>query len=309
MQARKVTAWFVDQIPQRLQPYVRLGRYDKPIGALLVFWPSSWNLALYSQNWYPDPLWFIGYAAGSFMIRAAGCTANDWWDRDLDKKVERCKVRPLAAEELTTKQAAAFFAFNVLPIPVGMFLIGPNARSLLVYSVPLMTLYPLAKRFTYWPQAVLGLAMNFSCLMAAITLTERLDPAAIAMYMGGWCWTMVYDSIYAYQDRNDDIAAGVKSTALLWGDRYKIFCGLFTAGAGSAWLYAGVMSGLGPLYYVTLSGIMAHMTWQWNTVNVADPKDCWNKFISNQWTGLGLLVAVILGKLSAKKQNKSVESR
>ena len=305
MQASKIASWFINQIPHNLQPFMRLGRYDKPIGALLVLWPSSWNLALYSQNWYPDPLWFLGYTAGSFMLRAAGCTANDWWDKDLDKKVERCKSRPLAAGELTTKQAAAFFAFNIMPIPVGMLLIGPHARSVLVYSIPLLTLYPLAKRFTYWPQVVLGLAMNFSCLMAALTLTERLDPAAIAMYLGGCCWTVVYDSIYAYQDRKDDIAAGVKSTALLWGDNYKMYCSLFTAGAGAAWMYAGLSYGLGPLYYLGLSGIISHMTWQWSTVNIKNPKDCWNKFQSNQWTGLALLIAIMLGKLSAKKQKKN----
>lgn len=298
-QVRNFASWFMDNVPKNFHPYLKLGRYDKPIGSVLFFLPASWTIALYSPAWYPDPFVFAGFAGAACLIRAAGCAANDWWDRDFDKQVERCKTRPIASGEINSSQALSFYLLNTAPIPLTMLTLSPLGKLVFFSAIPLYTFYPLAKRYTYWPQAVLGLAMNVGTPMAAVYLTGALDPATLALTAGAWSWTLVYDSIYAYQDRADDLKAGVKSTAVLWGDNYKMYCNGFTAISAATWTYAGVAAGLGPGYFLGLSGVIGHMVWQYQTVNINNPKDCWRMFVANQWTGAALLLAIILGKLSS----------
>lgn len=284
---------------QKFEPYVRLGRYNKPIGAVLVFWPCSYASAL-ASNGIPHIGW-LGCALGaSLMLRAAGCAANDFWDRRIDQKVARTKLRPIASGEVPLPKAFAFFLLNLPPIPIAWALMGPNTRSAIIYSVPLMVLYPLAKRFTYWPQGVLGLAMNYGFIVNYLFLTERFDLFIIPVYIGCWCWTMVYDSIYAYQDVEDDKKVGVKSTALLWGNNYQKFCQVFTLGAWSMWSLGGYMAGLGPAFYPLVSLAPAHMYYQWKTLDINDPKDCWNKFSMNQVTGGIVFAALLIGRLTQK---------
>mmetsp|Transcript_4895 Transcript_4895/g.7373 ORF Transcript_4895/g.7373 Transcript_4895/m.7373 type:complete len:293 (+) Transcript_4895:3-881(+) len=288
-----------------IEPYIRLGRFDKPIGGMLVLWPCSWSASLASASGFPHLGWYACAVGASFMLRAAGCTANDWWDREIDKKVERTKNRPLASGEISQKGAAAFFLFNLAPIPVAWSLMGPNTRSFLLMSLPLLSLYPTAKRFTNWPQAVLGLAMNYGCLVNYVFLTEKLDPSiTVPLYLGSWCWTMVYDSIYAYQDVKDDRKIGVGSTALTWGENYKPFCALFTAGSALGWGLCGVSANLGWGYFVCLGASISHMTYQWTTVDIKNVDDCWKKFVSNQWMGGIMLLGFFLGKVTRKEENK-----
>jgi 4-hydroxybenzoate polyprenyl transferase len=298
-QVRRFGSWLIDNLPKRYHPYLKLGRYDKPIGSILYFLPASWTIALYSPTWYPDPLVLAGFAVGASLIRAAGCAANDWWDRDFDRQVERCKTRPIASGEINTSQALSFYLFNSSPIPLTMLTLNPLGQLVFFSAVPIYSLYPLAKRYTNWPQAILGLVMCSTVPMGAVYMTGTLDVATLAFTAGAWSWALVYDSIYAYQDREDDIKAGVKSTAVLWGDKYKTYCSLFTTGTALAWTYAGIAAGLGPGYFVGLSGVIGHIVWQYQTVNTKSPKDCWRMFVANQWTGAALLLAIMLGKLSS----------
>ncbi|CAG9325708.1 unnamed protein product [Blepharisma stoltei] len=295
-------------LPPKAVPYFKLGRFHKPIGAYLVLWPTTWSAALASASGIPHIGW-LGCAVGaSFMLRAAGCTINDYWDTKYDKHVRRTKERPLANGEISNFGAMSFFLFNLAPVPVILSLTGPVCQSLILFSIPLMSLYPLAKRFTNWPQAVLGFAMNYGCVVNYVFLTERLDLAIVLpLYLGSWCWTMIYDTIYAYQDRVDDQPIGVKSTALLWGNTNKPYFAFFTAAAGLCWFSAGYMANLGLPYYICISGALGHLTYQWTTVDINNEKDCWNKFASNQYTGFLILLGIIFGKLTSKKENNKID--
>jgi len=288
---------FIAQLPKAWSPYVRLGRYDKPIGSYLVFIPACWGLAAALPTGIPDPHWILLYGAASAMIRAAGCSVNDIWDKDFDSNVERCKTRPIASGELTRTQALKFFAANLAPMYVGFCIVNPLARQLLLASIPLIVTYPLAKRYTYWPQAVLGLCMNYSCLVAYAHFAAAFDPWVIVpLYIGGWAWTMIYDSIYAYQDIKDDILVGVKSTALLWKDDIKLYCAGLTAIAGTGWLVAGVSAGWGLPYYFGMSAAVGHLIHTWYTVDIKDPANCSKKFIESKYTGWILLASIVLAK-------------
>lgn len=287
-------------LPAWAEPYWRLGRYDKPIGTMLFYLPGTWGIALASQTWYPDPIRMVQLYAFSAMVRAAGCTVNDWWDRDLDRKVDRCKSRPIAAGEISTSQAAVFFALNAFPISCAYFMGPPAVRQVIHWFVPMMVAYPLFKRITYWPQVALGFTFNIGLLGMYTYMTNSLHPAPLCFYLGGTCWTLVYDSIYAYQDRNDDVTAGVKSTALRWGENYKAWASLFTAATGAFWYAGGVYAGLGTPYYYGLAATLGHIAWQYLTVDVNSRESCWKKFEANQIAGLMLLAAILAGKLTSK---------
>ena len=288
---------------KKIDPFVRLGRYNKPIGAMLVFWPCSFASAL-ASNGFPHPGWMGCAFAASFMLRAAGCTANDFWDRKIDTKVERTKMRPIASGEVSLPKAFGFFLLNLPPLPVSWALMGPNAKSLVLYSIPLMTLYPLAKRFTYWPQAVLGFSMNYGFLVNYLFLTESFDPFILPVYIGCWSWTIIYDTIYAYQDIEDDKLVKVKSTAILWDKNYKKYCTVFTTITGTCWIGGGVMAGLGPGFYPCIAIALSHIVYQWTTVDIKNPKDCWKKFSMNNVTGGLVFLAFLIGRLTQDNSKK-----
>lgn len=302
---------FLSKMPRSWGPYLRLGRYDKPIGSYLVFLPACWGLAAAIPTGIPDPHWIVLYGAASCMIRAAGCSVNDMWDKDFDSRVERCKTRPLASGELSRSQALKFFAASLSPMYVGFCIVNPLARDLLLASIPLIVMYPLAKRYTYWPQAVLGLCMNYSCLVAYAHFASSFDPlVAVPLYIGGWAWTMIYDSIYAYQDVKDDILVGVKSTALLWKDDIKLYCGGLTVFAAASWTLAGVSAGWGIPYYFGLSAAVSHLTYTWATTDINNPANCSQKFTQSKYTGIFLLLAIIAAKQQkdTTKSEKVIES-
>ena len=170
-----------------------------------------------------------------------------------------------------------------------------------------MVLYPLAKRFTHWPQAVLGLAMNYGFIVNYLFLTENFDSFIWPVYAGCWCWTMVYDSIYAFQDAKDDKKIGVKSTALLWGNNYKQFFAVFTFGAAGMWTLGAYMAGLGLGFYPFMTLAVGHMVYQWNTLNILDAKDCWKKFSINYITGGLVFLSFVFGRLTQKSEKNVIK--
>jgi 4-hydroxybenzoate polyprenyltransferase len=190
---------------------------------------------------------------------------------------------------------------------VGFCLVNPLARDLLAVSIPLMALYPLTKRYTHWPQAILGLCMNYSCLVAYAHFAVTVDPwVVVPLYIGGWAWTLIYDSIYAYQDVKDDVLAGVKSTAILWRDDIKLYCGGLTVFVGASWALAGISAGWGVPYFIGLSGAVSHLTYTWASVDIKDPSSCAKKFVASKYTGVILLGGIIAAKLTkTHEQRKS----
>jgi 4-hydroxybenzoate polyprenyltransferase len=223
----------IKSLPLSWQPYALLVRLDRPIGWWLLLLPGWWAIALAGggvndmggREWY---LLFL-FLLGSILMRSAGCIVNDLWDRDFDAQVERTKTRPLASGEIKPWQAAIFLV--VLLFCSLVILIQTNAATFWIgiLSLVFVGIYPYMKRITWWPQAFLGLTFNFGVPMGWAAVTNGLDWSILFLYAGAFFWTLGYDTIYAHQDKDDDQMIGVKSTALLFGERSKKWVGIFYA--------------------------------------------------------------------------------
>ncbi|PWN43451.1 4-hydroxybenzoate polyprenyl transferase [Ceraceosorus guamensis] len=217
---------------QRIRPYVELARYDKPIGTWLLFLPCTFSLTLAAQHLAASPAQVLAcyaiFGTGALVMRGAGCTINDMWDRKLDQGVERTRSRPIASGALTPMNALVFLSGQ---LSLGLaVLLQLNWYSIFfgATSLGLVIVYPLMKRITHWPQLVLGLAFNWGSLLGYAALGGHLHlPIVLPLYAGTVCWTILYDTIYAHQDAKDDLATGIKSTALLFGDKTKPILSLF----------------------------------------------------------------------------------
>ncbi len=216
--------WVDTRAPDWTRPYLRLSRFDRPIGSWLLLMPCWWSAALacgIAGDLRTLP-WLVAlFFVGAFVMRGAGCTWNDITDRDLDGQVERTRSRPIPSGQVTVAQA---FAFLVLQALVGLaVLLQFNAFAVMtgIASLAIVVVYPFMKRITYWPQIVLGLAFSWGALMGFAVVFGRLGPAAVVLYAGSIAWVIGYDTIYAHQDREDDALIGIKSTALLFAERTK----------------------------------------------------------------------------------------
>lgn len=217
----------------RIQPYLALSRIDKPIGTWLLYWPCAWSIVLASHTLglpFATPLFYtLLFGVGAVVMRGAGCTINDMWDVKMDRMVERTKDRPLAAGEITQFQALCFLGVQ---LSAGLaVLVNLNLYSIVLgaSSLSVVVLYPLMKRVTYWPQLVLGFAFNWGAMLGWSAVAGAVDwSVVLPLYAGSIFWTLIYDTIYAHQDKQDDVHAGVKSTALLFGDNTKRFLSVFS---------------------------------------------------------------------------------
>src|SRR4029453_16798521 len=228
---------FVDRFaPRAVLPYLRLARADRPIGYFLLALPCLWSVSLASRSLgdaYPDPWLLLLFAIGAVVMLAAGCTYNDIVDREMAADVARTRGRPLPSGQVTPK--AAFIFMIVLSLIGFAVLLSFNGITILLglCALPILGLSPFVKRFSYWPQAVLGLAFNWGALLGWPAALGRLDWAPVVLYAGAGCWTIGYDTIYAHQDREDDDLIGLKSTALRFGPATKPWLALLY---GAAWL-------------------------------------------------------------------------
>ena len=232
------TLWSRSLYRTHIKPYMLLSRMDKPIGTWLLLWPSWWSICLANPAGIPDLATMGMFGAGAVLLRGAGCTVNDMWDRDFDRAVERTKLRPLASGALTQGQALGWLAMQ-LSAGLGILLQLPPASQMIgVASLPFVVAYPLMKRWWGWPQAFLGITINWGTMMGWAAIHDSVDWTVVGpLYASGFFWTLVYDTIYAHQDKKDDLKVGVKSTALTFGDRTKSYLAGF-GGANVACLTA-----------------------------------------------------------------------
>src|SRR5471032_851381 len=216
--------WVDTLAPPWSRPYLRLARLDRPIGSWLLLMPCWWSAALAASLAHDVsrlPLILALFFVGAFVMRGAGCTWNDITDRDLDALVERTRSRPLPAGQVSVRQAVAFLVVQALIglavlLQFNRFAIATGIASLVIVAV-----YPFMKRITWWPQIVLGLAFSWGALMGFAVTQQRIGATALALYAGSILWVIGYDTIYAHQDAEDDALIGIKSTALLFGDRTR----------------------------------------------------------------------------------------
>ncbi|KAG5678444.1 hypothetical protein PVAND_008117 [Polypedilum vanderplanki] len=281
----------------RSSPYVRIMRLDRPIGSLLLYWPCSWSIAVAAQpGCIPDLYMLALFASGAIIMRGAGCTINDMWDKNIDAKVQRTSTRPLVTGEMTHLDAWFFLGAQ---LGLGLLILlelNWNAILLGASSLGLVIVYPLMKRITNWPQFVLGMTFNWGALLGFCAIHGDVNWAAcLPLYTAGICWTIIYDTIYAHQDRVDDLIVGVKSTALRFGRDTKKWLTCFAVLMNSSLITTGLVCDLTWPYYASISVIAAHIGQQIYTLNIDDPNDCAKKFLSNNHVGLILFLGIVIG--------------
>jgi len=280
-------------------------RLDKPIGTWLLYLPCTWGIAMAAApGAWPDLGMLALFGTGAVLMRGAGCTINDMWDRDFDKHVERTKARPLAKGDVSIKQATTFLALQLsasllILLQLNWYSVFLGASSLLI-----VVTYPLMKRFTYWPQFFLGLAFNWGALLGFAAVNGSLNfPIVVPLYCAGICWTMIYDTIYAHQDKTDDVIVGVKSTALLFGEKgTKPALAIFATAMTACLLTSGYFAGQTLPYYLAIGGSALHLSHQLVTLDINNVADCWAKFVSNTKLGLIIFFGIVGGKLLAKNE-------
>ena len=290
--------WVDRLLPTAVRPYARLSRLDRPIGTWLLLFPCWWGIALASTepaHWHL----FALFGLGALSMRGGGCTWNDILDRDYDARVARTRDRPLPAGEVTVRQALVWCAVQ---LAIGAaILLSLNSYAVIVglASLVLVFAYPLAKRVTFWPQFVLGLAFNWGALLGWAAVMADLGPAPILLYVGGILWTLGYDTIYAHQDRPDDPAAGIKSSARALGLlASKPWLMAFYVSATILFGAAGVAAGMGWLFWVGLGIGLIQLIWQVVDADLDDPRDCLAKFRSNRLFGWLVLIGIIGGQVT-----------
>jgi len=287
--------WLEQRTPADWHPFMRLMRLDRPIGTWLLLLPGLWSIAMSATRWQ-GLRYFILFGAGAVIMRGAGCVINDMVDRDFDRAVERTRGRPLASGAVTMNQAALFLGGLLLAGLLILLCFNHFAFILGVCSLALVVPYPLMKRITYWPQAWLGLTFNWGALLGWAAVTGSLSFSAILLYAGGVCWTLGYDTIYAHQDKRDDLEIGVKSTALRFGDATPWWLTRFYGTALLLFLIAGLAAGLKLIFVIGLLLAGAQAAWQIHTLKLDDPADCLEKFRSNRIFGWIILAAILLDR-------------
>uniref|UniRef100_A0A1B6F4G8 4-hydroxybenzoate polyprenyltransferase, mitochondrial n=1 Tax=Cuerna arida TaxID=1464854 RepID=A0A1B6F4G8_9HEMI len=293
----------VDSSSDSIKPYLKLMRIDRPIGTWLLFWPCGWSIGMAAVPSCLPPLDLLTlFAVGAFIMRGAGCTINDMWDRDIDGKVSRTKDRPLVSGALSQWDALVFLSGQ---LGLGLLvLLQLNWPSILLgaSSLGLVVLYPLMKRVTYWPQLILGMTFNWGALLGWSAVHGSCDwTVCLPLYTAGICWTIIYDTIYAHQDKVDDLRLGIKSTAIKFGEDTKAILSVFGSLMVGGLVLSGIQCGQTWPYYSAVTVVAAHLANQLLTLNINNPTDCGQKFLSNQRVGLILFLGIILGNLLKEK--------
>ena len=288
--------WINRLLPPRARPFARLARLDKPAGIWLLLWPCWWSVALASPH-FPDWKLLILFAAGAAVMRAAGCVVNDVADKDFDAKVERTRNRPVASGAIDLRSAHIFLGALLLCGLAILLCFNRTAEIVGVASLPLVFVYPFTKRITHWPQAFLGLTFNWGALMGWAAVTGTLGWPAFLLYGAGLFWTLGYDTIYAHQDKEDDLLIGVRSTALRLGARTKIYLFIFYGLGLAGMAAAGISAKLDPVFFIGLALGGVQLVWQAATVKLDDPADCLAKFRSNFWFGLIVFVSIAAARV------------
>jgi 4-hydroxybenzoate polyprenyltransferase len=289
--------WVDTLAPVWLRPYLRLARLDRPIGSWLLLIPCWWSTALAAVAAHarsPSLTHIALFFVGAFAMRGAGCTWNDIVDRNLDAAVERTRSRPIPSGQVSVAQAAAFLILQALIGFAVLVTFNAFTIALGIASLAIIAVYPFMKRVTYWPQIVLGLAFSWGALMGWAAAFGSLALPPLLLYAGSIAWVIGYDTIYAHQDREDDALIGIKSTALLFGERTKpmlaVFYGLAVVVLGAA----GFCAGAGIVFALGLCAFAAHLIWQIVRLDISDPDNCLAVFKSDRDAGLLLFAALLV---------------
>ncbi len=286
----------------QLNLFVELTRLKKPIGYMLLFWPCSWGLTLaydFSSNLKIYFFYLLLFFLGSVLMRSAGCIVNDILDRKFDKKVFRTKDRPIASGKISVKLAIIYS--GVLCLIAFLILINFNFFTIIIAlaSMPLAFTYPLMKRFTYWPQLFLGITFNYGLLLGWASIYSEISLIPAILYLGAIFWTLGYDTIYGFQDIEDDEIIGVKSTSIKFKQNPKIF--LYTCYLIFTLLFVvtGIKLNFNYYFFIAAMAALFHLlVIQIMNFNKKDKEKCLKIFKSNNFLGLIILICILIGKLN-----------
>lgn len=285
--------WVERHLPAWMQPYARLARLDRPIGSWLTLFPAWWGLLMAGpdwRHWYLFPLCFIG----AFAMRGAGSTVNDIWDRNFDGQVARTRFRPLVSGQVSVLQAFVFLGLQLL-LSLALLLVLPKTAIFLGFAIlPVVLIYPGLKRVTHWPQVALGVCFNWGVLIAWAAVRQDNFIIPVLLWLGAVFWQVAYDTIYAYVDVVDDLAVGLKSTAIRFGDRGKSWIVGLYAATVLCWLAAGLWAGASAWYFYALTATALHLAWQAVIFDREKPARSLMLFRANFWPGLLMCVAAAL---------------
>jgi 4-hydroxybenzoate polyprenyltransferase len=280
-------------IKDRLGHYASLIRLDRPIGILLLLWPSLWALWIASKG---NPPWemVVIFVLGVALMRSAGCAINDFADRNIDGEVERTSQRPLVTGVISPKEAiGVFLALCLLAFGL-VLLLNWQTMAMSVVAVVLAAVYPFMKRYTNLPQLVLGMAFGWAVPMAFMAVTEGVPHAAWLLYIATVIWALIYDTQYAMVDRDDDIRIGVKSTAILFGVYDRFMIGLLQISMLGILLLVGNKSGLGDYYALSVAIAGCFALYQQTLIRRRERAGCFKAFLNNNWFGASIFIGVVL---------------
>ena len=286
---------------QNIRLFIELTRLNKPIGFMLLFWPCIWGLTIaYNFNSSFNNFLFYGilFLLGAILMRSAGCIINDIVDRNIDKKVERTKNRPIASKKISVK-FGLLYVFILCGLAF-LVLINFNQFTIIMalLSMPFAFTYPLMKRFTYWPQLFLGITFNYGLVLAWTSINNEISLIPILFYIGAIFWTLGYDTIYGYQDIKDDEIIKVKSTSIKFKKNPKKFIFICYLIFIASLVFIGTLMNFKIYYYLFLIIPITHLIlFQINKLNVNDSNDCLIKFKSNNILGLVIFINLLIGKI------------
>jgi 4-hydroxybenzoate polyprenyltransferase len=280
----------------RLPEYASLMRLDRPVGTLLLLWPTLAALWM-GANGIPESTLIGIFALGTIVMRAGGCVINDYADRDLDKHVRRTRDRPLTAGRVTKIEALLLFALLLAIGALLVMFLDPLTRWTAVAGAIVATIYPFMKRWTYLPQVVLGVAFSWGILMAFTATRGAVPEAAWLLFVGSMLWIVAYDTMYAMVDRDDDVKAGIKSTAILFGGLDRVMVAALQIGALFAFWTCGQRLGYGWWWIASLAAIGWLFSFQHFLIRRRTRDMCFRAFRNNVWVGFALFCGAVIETL------------
>ncbi|WP_202602006.1 4-hydroxybenzoate octaprenyltransferase [Photobacterium halotolerans] len=278
----------------KARAYWQLARMDRPIGSLLLMWPTLWALFLAADG-MPDIRVLVVFVLGVFSMRAAGCVINDYADRHFDGHVKRTAQRPLPSGLISEREALGFFAVLSLVSFALVLTMNVLTIQLSVVGLLLAAAYPFMKRYTHLPQLVLGMAFGWAIPMAYAAQSGALPPVAWMLFVANILWTIAYDTQYAMVDRDDDLKIGIKSTAILFGRNDKRIIGLLQLGTLGLLIAVGTQMGLSQLYYWSLLGAAALFVYQQMLIRGREREPCFKAFLNNNYVGMLVWLGMAAG--------------
>lgn len=279
-------------VKDRLYQYYLLTRFDRPIGILLLLWPTLWALWIAAEGW-PDPWVLFVFVSGVVLMRAAGCVINDYADRDFDPHVARTRSRPIAAGKVTPREALILFVVLCLTAFGLVLTLNKFTIALSFGGAALAAVYPFMKRYTHLPQVVLGMAFGWAVPMAFAAQTNSLPRIAWLIYIITILWAVIYDSMYAMVDREDDLKIGVKSTAILFGDADRLIIGLLQMLMFAGLILLGSQAGLGYSYCMGVLFAAGFAIYHQSLIHRREPRDCFKAFLSNNRLGMVIFIGLL----------------